>query len=265
MRLFTDIKIGLRMAIGFGIIFALMTVIVLAGIRYLSSAAGELDQIARVNNVKLKNVNDIRSAFSDVTYLVGQMATTQDSGVREEAKKRIDEARARYKAAMGSLEKLEQNDEGKRLLSELTEAVKSGKETNNQVITLAMSGNTGEASRKYGEVTKLVSRYIEAADKIVKYDEGQMQSRFEEARGDLFTARIVFVALGVLALAFGAWFSRTTTLSITIPMARSAAHIDLMANGDFSVPVSPRALTRKDEIGIFAKSMDAMTRTWAGC
>ena len=109
------------------------------------------------------------------------MATTQDSGVREEAKKRIDEARARYKAAMGSLEKLEQNDEGKRLLSELTEAVKSGKETNNQVITLAMSGNTGEASRKYGEVTKLVSRYIEAADKIVKYDEGQMQSRFEEA------------------------------------------------------------------------------------
>ena len=258
MKLFTDVKIGHRMAIGFGITLALMTVIVLAGMYYLGSAGSELDRIAQVNSVKLKNVNDIRTAFSDVTYLVGQMATSQDSGVREEAKKGIDTARARYKAAMESLGKLEQNEEGKRLLSELMEAVKSGRETNNQVIELAMSGNIGEASGKYGEVTKLVSRYIEAADKIVKYNETRMQSRFEQAKGDLFTARIVFVVLGVLTLAFGTWFSRTTTLSITVPITRSAAHIDLMAKGDFSIPVSPHALKRKDEMGIFAKSMDAM-------
>ncbi len=258
MKLFTDVKIGHRMAIGFGITLALMAVIVMGGMYYLSSVSGKLDLIARVNSVKLQNVNDIRSAFSDVTYLVGEMATSQDNGVREEARKRIDEARARYKASMESLAKLEQNQEGKRLLSELTEAVTSGRETNNQVISLAMSGNTKEASDRYGEVAKLVSRYIEAADKIVKYNEGRMQNGFEQARGDLFTARIVFVALGVLALAFGAWFSRATTLSITVPIARSAAHIDLMAKGDFSIPVSPHALNRHDEMGIFAKSMDAM-------
>ncbi|MGD0660125.1 MAG: methyl-accepting chemotaxis protein [Syntrophorhabdales bacterium] len=258
MRLFTDVKIGYRMAIGFGITFALMTVIILAGICYLSGAAGELDRLVRVNTVNLKNVNDIRSAFSDVTYLVGEMATSQDSGMREEAKKRIDEARARYKASMESLGKLEQNDEGKRLLSELHDAVVSGRETNNQVISLALSGNTKEASDKYGEVTKMVSRYIEAADKLVTYNEEGMQQRFEQARKDLVTARTVFVVLGVLAFAFGAWFSRTITLSITVPVTLSAAHIDLMAKGDFSVPVSSHALKRKDEMGIFAKSMDAM-------
>ncbi len=258
MKLFTDVKIGHRMSIGFGITLSLTAVIVLAGMYYLGSLGGELDRIARVNSVKFKNANDIRSALSDITYLVGEMATSKESGEREEAMKRIDEARARYKASMQSLEKLEQNDEGKRLLSELTEMMMSGKEANNNVISLAMSGHTREATEKYGEVAKALSRYIGAADKLTKYDEGRMAFRFDQARGDLFTARIVFVVLGVLTLAFGAWFSRTTTLSITIPITRSAAHIDLMAKGDFSIPVSPHALNRKDELGIFAKSMDAM-------
>jgi methyl-accepting chemotaxis protein len=259
MKLFTDVKIGQRMAIGLGITLALTAVIVLAGMYYLGSLGGDLDGIVRVNSVKSKNAHDIRSALSDITYLVGEMATSKDSSVREEAMKRIDEARARYKASTQSLEKLEQNDEGKRLLSELTEMMRSGKEANDNVISLAMSGHTREAAEKYGEVAKALSRYIEAADKLTKYDEGRMASRFDQARGDLFTARIVFVVLGVLTLAFGAWFSRTTTLSITVPISRSAAHIDLMAKGDFSIPVSPHALSRKDEMGIFAKSMDAMS------
>jgi methyl-accepting chemotaxis protein len=261
MRLFTDVKIGHRMAIGFGITLALMAVIVLAGMYYLGGVGGQLDRIAGVNNVKLRNANDIRSALSDITVRVGEMATSQDSNAREEAKKAIDEARARYKASMESLGKLEENDEGKKLLSELTEMITSGKEANNQVITLAMSGNTKEASDKYGEVAKVLDRYLVAADKLIKYNEGRVESRFAEARGNLFFARIVFVVLGVLTLAFGGWFSRTTTLSITVPITRSAAHIDLMAKGDFSIPVSPHALKRRDEMGIFAKSMDAMNQS----
>ena len=150
---------------------------------------------------------------------------------------------------------------GKGCSQSLKEAVTSGREANNHVIDLAMSGNTKEASDKYGEVAKLVSRYIDAAGKIVKYNEGRMQFRFEEAKRDLFTARIVFVVLGVLTLVFGAWFSRATTLSITIPVSRSASHIDLMAKGDFSIPVSVHALNRKDEMGVFAKSMDAMNQS----
>jgi methyl-accepting chemotaxis protein len=258
MKLFTDVKIGHRMAIGFGITIALMAVIVLTGLYYLRSASGEFDRIARVNSVKLRNVGDIRNALSDITYLVGEMATSQDNGAREEAKKRVDEARSRYKTSLESLEKLETNDEGKKLVSDLKEMMMSGKEANNHVIELAMSGKTAEATEKYGELAKALSRYIEAADKITRYNDGRMESSLGEARGSLFTAQIVFVVLGVLTLVFGAWFSRTTTVSITVPITRSAAHIDLMAKGDFSIPVSPHALKRKDEMGIFAKSMDTM-------
>jgi methyl-accepting chemotaxis protein len=74
------------------------------------------------------------------------------------------------------------------------------------------------------------------------------------------TACAVFIGLGLVTLVVGAWLSRATTRSITVPITRSAAHIDLMAKGDFSIAVSPHALGRKDEMGIFAKSMDALNR-----
>jgi len=77
-------------------------------------------------------------------------------------------------------------------------------------------------------------------------------------KGMELTGRIVFVGLGIMNVVVGAWLSRAITRSITIPILRSSAHIDLMAKGDFSIAVSEHALRRKDEMGIFANSMHAM-------
>ena len=77
-------------------------------------------------------------------------------------------------------------------------------------------------------------------------------------KGMELTGRIVFVGLGIVNVIVGAWLSRAITRSITIPVLRSSAHIDLMAKGDFSIAVSEHALRRKDEMGIFANSMHAM-------
>jgi len=77
-------------------------------------------------------------------------------------------------------------------------------------------------------------------------------------KGMELTGRIVFVSLGIVNIMVGAWLSRAITRSITIPVLRSSAHIDLMAKGDFSIAVSQHALRRKDEMGIFATSMHAM-------
>ena len=77
-------------------------------------------------------------------------------------------------------------------------------------------------------------------------------------KGMDLTERIVFIGLGIVNIAVGAWLSRTITRSITIPVVRSSAHIDLMAKGDFSIAVSQHAMRRKDEMGVFATSMHMM-------
>ena len=258
MKLFTDVKIGRRLGVGFGITLALMGIIVVAGVVYLGDIKGNVERIQAVNTVRLKNANDVRAHLSDVSFFIGQIVTSQDSGVRENAKTKIQEIRTGYTQAVGEVEKLEPNQEGKDLIAKLKDQVARGRDANNEVIELAMAGNGKEASEKYGKLGTAAAAYLQAADDLVRYNEQRIKFRYEEASRNASTARIVFLSLGILTLLVGVWLSRTTTRSITIPIVRSSGHIDLMAKGDFSLVISEHALKRKDEMGIFARSMEAM-------
>ncbi len=260
MKLFTDVKIGRRLGIGFGITLCLMVVIVTTGIFALRSINDRLDRIITVNTSKIKHANNIRSAFADVTYLVGEIVTSQDQSIREGAKKQIDEIRINYKKSLEELERLESNQEGRNLIAKLKEEVVKGREANNAAIELGMSGNTKEGAEKYGTLIGFVQNYIQAAEAVVRYNEGRIHYRSEEAKKSASTVSIIFILLGIITLCIGVFFSVFTTRSIAIPIMRCSSHIDMMAKGDFSIPVSIHAIKRQDEMGIFARSMDAMNK-----
>ena len=258
MKLFTDVKIGHRLGIGFGITLALMGVIAVSGVVYFSGIKSNVRYIADVNSVRLKNANDVRASLSDLSFLIGEIVTSQDSSVKEKARNKIQEIRAGYKRALEEVERLEPNQEGKELVAKLKEQVAKGREANDRVIELAMAGNGKEAAEGFRGLAATTAAYLQAADDLVRYNEKRIKFRYEEAGRHASTARMVSLVVGIITLLLGVWLSRTITRSITIPIARSAAQIDLMAKGDFSIPVSEHALKRKDEMGVFARSMDAM-------
>jgi methyl-accepting chemotaxis protein len=258
MKLFTDVKIGRRLAVGFGITLALMGVIAVSGVVYLSGIKSNVRYIADVNSVRLKNAHDVRASLSDLSFLIGEVVTSRDSSVKEEARNKIQETRTGYKKALDEVERLEPNQEGKEILAALKEQVAKGREANDRLIELAMAGNGEEASEGFRGLAATTAAYLRAADDLVRYNEGRIKVRYEETERYASTARMVSLVVGIITLLVGVGLSREITRSITIPIARSSAQIDLMAKGDFSIPVSEHALKRKDEMGIFAKSMDAM-------
>ncbi len=258
IKLFTDVRIGHRLAIGFGITIALMAAIVIAGNVYFARVGDNVDHLVKVNNAKLKKAYEMKTALSDLTRPIAEVITSGDARVKEEAKTKIAEARQQYQKATDELERLEAGDEGKQLIARFKEEVAKGKEVNDAAVEFGMAGNTAQAADKFAEGTKIIRTYTEAADNIVAYNEKRMQVKFDEAKSNISTGRTIFLGIGLLTMLVGVWLSRTITRSITIPIARSSGHIDLMAKGDFSIPVSRNALARQDEMGIFAKSMDAM-------
>ncbi len=258
MKLFTDVKIGHRLGIGFGITLALMGVIAVSGIVYLSSIKSNVRYIADVNSVRLKNANDIRASLSDISFLMGEIVTSPDSSEKEKARGEIQEIRTSYKKALDEVERLEPNQEGKDLIAKLKEQVTKGGEANNRLMELAMTGNEKAAAEGYQGLAAINAAYLQAADDLVRYNEKRIKFRYEEADRHASTARMVSLVVGIITLLLGVWLSRTITRSITIPITRSSAQIDLMAKGDFSIAVSEHALKRKDEMGVFARSMDAM-------
>ena len=96
MKLFTDVKIGKRLGVGFGITIILTAAIVLTGILCVGGISSQMDRMVKVNCEKTRYANNIRSATATVTYLVGELVTAPDRSAKEEIKSRIEDARATY-------------------------------------------------------------------------------------------------------------------------------------------------------------------------
>ena len=258
MRLSTDMRIGKRLAVGFAIVFVLMGLIVFTGLASLGSIGKDLDHIVSVNNAMIGHASDIRAAFADVSLLIGELVAAQDASARAEIKGKIGVNREKYKRAMEELLRLEGSDEGKALIAALKEKAEKGRDENGKVMEHASAGNMKEALEKYGESRKLVEGYMSAADAVVQYNNKKNQEQYQAARKSASTARLVFVLLGALTIMIGILSSVGITRSITQPILRSTSHIDLMAKGDFSIDVAQGAMQRKDEMGVVARSMNAM-------
>lgn len=257
MKLFTDVKIGRRLAVGFGITLILLAAIVTVGVINLSNTKKTIENLATVSTNKCLNANEVRAALSDLSFQIGQIVTSEDAEVRQKAYNKVQQIRQQYKKAIDGLEKLEANEEGKGLIAALKEQVAKGKEANNEVIKLGMDGSK-EAGERYKSLAEPTASYLDAADRVVRYNDKAIQLSYKEAEKMASIARIFFLVLGVVTILVGAWLSRAITRSIAVPILRSSDHINLMAKGDFSIAVSDHAIRRKDEMGVFARSMNAM-------
>ena len=121
-----------------------------------------------------------------------------------------------------------------------------------------MAGNGKEAAEGFQGLAATTAAYLQAADDLVRYNEGRIRVQDTKKLHHSSRPRMVVSLVGIITFFVGVWLSRMITRSITIPIFRSAAQIDLMAKGDFSIPVSEHALKRKDEMGVFARSMEVM-------
>ena len=258
MKFFSDLKIGKRLGVGFAVTLILMSVIVVTGLISLNRTSMDLERIVAVNTAKILHATDIRASLGDVSFLVGEFIAAPEGPARTEIKGKLEAARAKYNNAIQELFRLEINDEGKALITRLKEAADKGKDANNGVVELASQGKEKEALEKYAEAKKSVTGYTDAADETVRFNQKRIQFRYEEAGKRATLTRLVFVILGTCTILIAIFLSYTITRSIITPIVKSSSHIDLMGKGDFSIPVSVHALKRKDEMGIFARSMDAM-------
>lgn len=68
-----------------------------------------------------------------------------------------------------------------------------------------------------------------------------------------------YIMLALIAIA-ALFISLKIAKEIYFPLSRASAHLDLLAKGDFSIPVSHHGTSRKDDIGNVAKAMDKINK-----
>jgi len=257
MSFIGNMKIGTRLTIGFCIIFAMLLTQTIVGFILLTNSSSQMERIAKVNVPKIKHSYDITGAIDNIFLAIGGMAITKDQTIKSDLKAGIESSRKDYNDAIGDLEKLEINAEGKAKIDHFKEVIAAAKESDNKIMDFVMADKNSEAAVIYqkdilGKYAKLTDA---AGDSLVKYNQTRIEYRFVQAKANADLSKSVFVGISILSALLCLLLGVLITRSITKPLALGVGFADAMAQGDLTQKL---LIDQKDEVGQLAKSLNNM-------
>jgi methyl-accepting chemotaxis protein len=251
-----DMKIGVRLSVGFGIILLLLLAIGAISVLAMLKMDGGLETIVKKDYAKIKLASDSAKNVTAIVSSIETMIIQSDPASRREESKKIELARQQYKAAMDKLEKLELTDRGKETIAKAKQSLDSARKVNNEVIELALAGDSARAATTFDkQAAPLCAAIGTAFDELVRYQEQGIEERYAGAVAVSSRSRIIAISLAAFAIAIGAIIGYCITRSISRPVSALSACADRLALGDVEVNIDTEG---KDEIAMLARSFRNM-------
>jgi methyl-accepting chemotaxis protein len=254
--MFANIKIGLRLAAGFGSVLLLMAALTLVGLNGMATVDGKLNEIVGDNMYKIGLVNDMAEAVHVVTRITRTIVLLDDKDAQAAERRKLDAARQKYNDAFNALEKTSASEKGKAIRAKIKDLAGEARGLTDKVLELGMAGNDKEALRVLmTSAAPAAQKWQDALDENAnlqqentKKDVADAQTAYDSARNLMLTLAATAIFLGVLI----AWF---LTSGITKPLSIAVDTANSLSQGDLTVRIDNPS---KDETGQVLQAMQLM-------
>jgi methyl-accepting chemotaxis protein len=256
-----DMKVGRRLALGFGTCLTLTIAIAAMaywGLVSLKHASDNLqDQSSRMLVIKDASV-DIANLYLDIWHVV----TTKDPEGRREFKEQLDKTRATYAAKLAKLKNSGNPEIGREQMEKIESAVKNARDLNTRVVDEAMKGEdakalfefAGEGAQKGQGIFQAMADYCEWQQQQVEATQHAMEQT--QSRVYWLLGLMVLASIGLTVV-----FASMVTRSIAGPVLLGVSIIQRISQGDVSQNVPEAMCARKDELGELARAMQTMSES----
>jgi methyl-accepting chemotaxis protein len=244
---FTRLKIGQRLALGFGVVIAVFGA--LASIAYMRIGALSDEIAVLVGDRYQKTVvaGQIKSELNEVSRNMGNILIMTEPGQIKKELDNIEKVMKANEATFQNLIALVTDEAGQEHLKELTALRDKFKPVTTAFAGLIAEDNKDDAMVKFIFAIRPVQlKYFAALDKFIEYQHSQMEEARVESAGQARRTGllILFMALGAAGLSLGvAWVS---THSITVPLTHAVTIAQRVAAGDLTSRVEVQT---QDETG----------------
>ncbi len=216
-----NLKLGTKLAIGFGGMLIPLVAITAIGITRLDLLNDHLHNIIDDKNVKVKLANEMIGGVNEIARAVRNIVIFHDANSVQEEKERIDAARKVFHGAHEKLSKMIATDKGKELLG----SVKSMQDVVRPLIDKTVASSVKNRDAKAAqvlikEVRDPQRKLLENISALIHYQEELTDKAGEEANQANHSARSLLILIGGLALVLGTSFAFFLTRSITRPIKR---------------------------------------------
>ncbi len=242
-----NLKIGVRLGIGFAVTLALLIAIAFVGVTRISILNAEVEGLVNDKFPKTVLANDIIDAINISARALRNAALVKTP---EEAAKelgRLPEQSKIISERIDQLEKTVTSDKGKELLKRLTAARAAYVPEMQKTAELARSGKRDEtAAALMTSVRKVQNEYIAATVALIDFQTELVKKAGKDADAMADGAERLLTILAVIASLLTAVFGWFITRSITRPVNEALQVTQRLADGDLTVTVTD---VSKDEIG----------------
>ena len=241
-----NLKIGIRLGIGFAVTLALLITIATVSYRIIGTLDDGIDLMANDRFPKTEQANAVVRAINVVARQLRNAALYTG----DEQKKSVEAIPPQRKIIADNLEALDKtikSEKGKEILKKIAAARAAYVADQDKFLELLKAGKNAELPPlMQGSLRKSQSDYIVAVDELIKFQGDAMKKSGKDAGAEAESAQRMIMILGAIAslltLAFG-WF---ITRSITRPVGEALAVTQRLAEGDLTVTIDD---VSKDEIG----------------
>jgi methyl-accepting chemotaxis protein len=252
---FSNLTISKRLAVGFGVILALMIILTVTGIWSLSGMNSKIEQIIQVNNTKIEHAYAIQNAINAIDKSVFTIVLSNDEATTKTERQKIEAARTAYQASVAILEKLETTEKGKEIIQELKQNAEISKGANDRAIETAASGNTQSAITTITGTMQISNILGNACNDLVRYQQDQTALGAKDAQATYTRARLFLLIMGAIVFAFAVFLATGLAKSITKPLNYGASIAHKIAEGDLTARIETM---RADETGQLLGAMQNM-------
>ncbi|HEY0855867.1 MAG TPA: methyl-accepting chemotaxis protein [Albitalea sp.] len=238
-----NLRIGVRLGLGFGLILLLATVTLLGAMRGQAASRDDLKQSLQRAAAQQQLAVDMRLALLNSAVAVRNMGlqTQVEAVQRDEAEAR--KQRAAYLAARAGLEDTGLRPDEQALFAELARIDHGMEEQFKAAVELASQFNTEQASAIItGKIDPLSSAANEKLGAFIALQQQRSAEALEQAERSNLRTEIIALSAAAVVLALSALIAWRLTVGITGPLRTAVDASARIAAGDLQaeIPVAGR-------------------------
>ena len=250
-----NLKIGIRLGLGFGAILLLLLAIAMLGISRMESMNKATDTITADAYPKVVIAKDLIRDTIDIPRQMRGMLLTTDDAEHQRYRKLIEQLRADSQGRIDELTKLVASESGKKLLKQIVDRHAALEPMYGQFYDLVGSDRQHAADFVSKDVMPANRELTEAIGELVKHQSDKMKKLGDEAARTYDETRQLVVEMTAGAALLAVLVAVFITLSVTRPLRQAVNAADRLAAGDLTVDIEANS---RDEAGQLLAAMKNM-------
>jgi methyl-accepting chemotaxis protein len=255
---FQNLRIGTRLAAGFGSVFVLLFILVgLALLRF-----GTVHEISTANAdawTRADAAYTLEVATEETGSYVKQLFLSSDPASVDAIHKAIQGEATLTVAALATLDAQVVDSAGKDLIAKMRAVRAPWVAARTQVDKLLAAGQRDEATRVMLEQgIPAMLAFLQSQKDLVAHERQMMEAGNAQASASTSSARVFISSLAVLIILVGIAFAYLVTRSITRPIAQAVEVARTVAAGDLTSTI---VVSSKDQTGDLMRSLKEMNDT----